>query len=86
MRDAIPIENLLLLLCANAVVLVKEIKERALGFFEGGIGAGLEVAQIGEDTFFELLCILDRTAEGLEAESQTAHNVRASYVEKVAPG
>jgi len=53
-RDAIPVEDLLLLLCPNTVVLVKEVEEGALGLFERSIGTGLEVSQVGEDAFFEL--------------------------------
>ena len=43
---AVPVKNLLLLLCPDAVVLVEEIEERALGLFERGVGAGLEVSQV----------------------------------------
>ena len=85
-RHAIPVENLLLLLCSYAVVLVKEIKKRALWLFERGIGARLQVAKIGEDALFELLRVLDRSAKGLEAERQTSDDVCAGNVEKVVPG
>lgn len=63
----VPVEDLLLLLGTNAVVLEEEVEERALGLFERGIGASLEVAKIREDSFLELLYIFDRTTEGLEA-------------------
>jgi len=85
MWNAVPVEDLLFLLCANTVVLVEEIEERALGFFERGIGARFEVAQVGEDTLFELLGILDRSTEGLKAEGEAADNVGAGDVEEVAP-
>ena len=43
---AVPIEDFLLLLRANAVVLVKEVKELTLGLLQGCIGSRLEVSQI----------------------------------------
>jgi hypothetical protein len=43
---AVPVEDLLLLLGADAVVLVEEIKECALGLLERGVCPRLEVAQI----------------------------------------
>jgi len=46
MRDAVPVEDFLLLLSSNAVVLVEEVEERALWLFKRSIGAGLEVSQI----------------------------------------
>lgn len=41
MGNAIPVKDFLLLLGTNAVVLVEEVEELALGLFERGIGAGL---------------------------------------------
>lgn len=46
MRNTVPVEDLLLLLRADAVVLEEEVEEGALGFFERGIGASLEVAKV----------------------------------------
>lgn len=68
MRNAVPVEHLLLLLCANAVVLVEEVKEGALGFLEGCVGASLEVSEVGKNAFLEFLGILDGTTEGLKSE------------------
>lgn len=85
MRNAVPVENLLLLLRSDAVVLVKEIEKRAFGFLEGRIGAGFQVAQVGEDAFLELLRVLDRAAEGLESEGKASYDVSARDVEEVIP-
>ena len=82
---AVPVENLLLLLCPDAVVLVKEIEERALGLFEGGVGAGLEVSQVREDTFLELLRVLHGPSKGLESESQASDDIGSGNVEEIAP-
>ena len=68
MRHAVPVEDLLLLLCSYAVVLVQEVEESALGFFERGIGTRLQVSQIGEDALLELLRVLHWTSECLESE------------------
>ena len=65
---AVPVKDLLLLLRADAVVLVKEIQERALGLFQRGIGPRLQIAQIREDALLKLLGVLDRTTERLESE------------------
>lgn len=65
---AVPVEHFLLFLSANAVVLVKKVKERALGLLQRGVGSGLEVAKIRENTLFELLGVLDWPAKGLETE------------------
>ena len=85
MRNAIPIKHFLLLLRPDAVVLVHEIQKRTLGFFEGGIGTGLEVAQVGEYAFFELLRVLDGSSESLESERQTSYNVGTRNVEEIVP-
>lgn len=55
MRHAVPIKDLLLFLGSDAVVLVKEIEERALRFFQRSIGPSLQVSQVGKDTFLEFL-------------------------------
>lgn len=68
MGDAVPVEYFLFLLGSDAVVLVEEVKERALGLLERRIGSRLEIAQIGEDAFLEFLRVLHRPAEGLESE------------------
>lgn len=65
---AIPVEHLLLLLCANAVILVQEVQEGTLWLLKGCIGARLQVSQVREDAFLELLRVLDRATESLEAE------------------
>jgi hypothetical protein len=83
--DAIPVENLLLFLGPDAVVFVQEIQKRALGFFERGIGAGFEVAQVGEDSFFEFLRVLDGAAKRLEAKGQTPNDIGTRDMEEVAP-
>lgn len=85
MRHAVPIEYLLFLLSADAVVLVQEVEEWALGFFERGIGSGLEVSQIREDTLLELLRVFDRATEGLESKGQASHDIRARDVKEVVP-
>lgn len=85
MRNAVPVEDLLLFLRANAVVLVEEIEEGALGFFEGGIGSSLQVSQVGEDTLLELLRVLHGASEGLEAKGQATNDIRTGNVKEVAP-
>jgi len=67
-RYAVPVEDLLLLLCSNAVVLVEEIKEGRLGLLERGIGARLQIPQVRKDTLFELLGVLNWAAESLKSE------------------
>ena len=86
MWHAVPVEDLLFLLCANAVVLVEKIQEATLWLFERGIGARLQVAQVGEDTLLKLLGVLDWTAKGLESEREASHDIGAGYVEEVIPG
>jgi hypothetical protein len=82
---AVPVKNFLLLLRSNAVVLVKEIKESTLGFFQGGVGARLQVSQVGEDTLLEFLRVLHGSAEGLESKGKAAYNIRAGDVKEVVP-
>jgi hypothetical protein len=82
---AVPVKDLLLLLGANAVVLVQEVEEGAFRLFERSVSARLEVSQIREDALFKLLRVLDRTTEGLEAEGQASYNVSARDVKEVAP-
>lgn len=42
----------------------------SLWLLETRIGAGLEVAEVGEDAFLPLLRMLNGTAKGLEAEEK----------------
>jgi hypothetical protein len=72
-------------LCSNAVVLVKEIKEPALWFFERRIGARLEISQIRKDTLLELFRILHRSPKRLKSEGKTSHNVGTGDVEEIVP-
>lgn len=85
MWHAIPIEHLLFLLCSDAVVLVQEVEEWALWFFERSVGAGLQIAQVGEDAFLKFLGILHRAAKGLEAERETPYYICAGDVEQIVP-
>lgn len=84
-RYTVPVEDLLLLLSANAVVLVQKVKKRALGLLQRSISTRLEVSQVGEDAFLELLRVLDRTAKSLEAEGQASYNISTGDVEKIVP-
>jgi len=85
MGHAVPVKDLLLLLRANAVALVEEVKESALGLLERSIRAGLEVSKIGKDALLELFGVFDGSAKGLKAKGQTADNVGAGDVEEVVP-
>jgi len=82
---AVPVEHLLLLLCTDAVVLVKEIEKTTLWFFERCIGARLQIAQIRKDTLLELLRVLDWPAERLKSERKTSDNIRTRNVKEVVP-
>ncbi len=68
MGDAVPIEDLLLLLRADTIVFVHKVKEGTFGFFERRICARFKVAQIREDTLFEFLRILDWSPKRMESE------------------
>lgn len=85
MGNAVPVKDLLLLLGADTVILVEEVEELALGFFERGVGAGFEVSKVGEDALFKLFGVLDGTAESLESEGQAADNVGTRDVEECVP-
>ena len=85
MRYAVPVKDLLLLLGADAVVLVQKVEERTFRLFQRSVSARLEVSQIREDALFKLLRVLDRTTERLEAERQASYNVGTGNVEEVAP-
>jgi hypothetical protein len=67
MGDGKPVEYFLFLLGSNAVVLVEEVEELGLWFFQRSVCAGLEVAEIGEDAFLEFLCIRNGSTKGEEA-------------------
>lgn len=82
---AVPVENLLLLLCADAVVLVQEVKEATLWLFEGGIGAGLEISEIGKDALLKLLRVLHWSSKGLKSEGKASNNVGAGNVKEIVP-
>jgi hypothetical protein len=75
----------LLLLRPNAIIFVEEIEERTLGFFQGRVGSGLEVAQVGENAFFEFFRVLDGASEGLESEGKASNDIRAGDVEEIVP-
>lgn len=75
MRDTVPVEHLLLLLRANAIIFVQKIQKRALGLFEGRIGAGFEVSQIGKDALLKLFRILHGTTKRLKSERKAANDV-----------
>lgn len=72
MRNGEPIEDLLLLFSPDTIVGIKEIQKGGLGFLQGRICtvrqpvffqdvshtcAGLQITEIREDSFFELLAI-----------------------------
>ncbi len=85
MRDTVPVEDFLLLLRPNAVVLVEEVEEGTLGFFQRCIGTRLEVAQIRKYSLLELLRVLHRPAKSMESEREAAHDICASDVKEVVP-
>lgn len=82
---AVPVEHLLLLLCTYTIVLVEEVEERTFWLFKGGIGARFQIAKVGENALFELLGVLYRSTEGLEAESEASNDVGARDVEEIVP-
>ncbi len=85
MRNAVPIEHLLLFLSSDTIILVEEIKERTLGLLQRRICAGLEISQVGEDAFFEFLGILYWSTKGLKAEREASDDICAGNVEEVVP-
>lgn len=85
MRHAVPVEYLLFLLRPDAVVLVQEVKERTLRLLQRCVGASLEVPQVGEDAFLELLRVLHGSSERLKPKRQASYNISARYVEKIIP-
>ena len=85
MWNAVPIEDLLLLLCSNAVVLVHEVEERTLWLLEGRVCSRLQIAKVGENALLELLRVLDRPSECLESEGEASHDICAGDVEEIVP-
>jgi hypothetical protein len=85
MRNAIPIENFLLLLRSDAVVLVEEIEERTFRLFQGCICSRLEIAEIGEYAFLELLGVLHWPAKRLKAEGKASYDICPRNMEEVVP-
>ena len=82
---AVPVEDLLLLLCSNAIVLVEEIQETRLGLLEGGIGTRLQIPEIRKDTLFELLGVLDRPSKRLKTKGKASNNVGTGDVKEIVP-
>ena len=85
MRDGEPIKDFLFLLRSDAVVLVEEVEELGFGFFEGSVGAGLEISKIREYSFFKFFGVDDGTTEGEEPIGQRSNDVCACDVEEVVP-
>ena len=85
MRYAVPVEHLLLLLRPYAIVLVHEIEERTLWFFEGGIGARFQIAQIRKYALLKLLGILHGPSEGLKSEREASDNVCSRDMKEIIP-
>jgi hypothetical protein len=81
MWHAVPVEDLLLLLCSDAVVLIEKIEKGAFGFFECRIGASFQISKIGEDTLLKLLRVLDRPAKGLKTKGEASDDISAGDVE-----
>ena len=85
MRNTVPVEDLLLLLCPDAVVLVQEVQEGALGLLERGIRTRLEISQVRENTLFKFLGVFNWATESLESERQASDNISTRNVKKVIP-
>ena len=85
MRYTVPVEDFLLLLRSNAIVLVKEVKERTFRLLQRGIGAGFQVAQVRENALLEFLRVFHGPAEGLESKGETSHDVCSGNVKKIIP-
>lgn len=85
MWHAVPIKDLLLLLCSYAVVLVQEIEECALRFFEGGISTAFQVSQIGKDALLELFRVLDWSPKRLKSERKASDDISSGDVKEVVP-
>ena len=85
MRYTVPVEDFLLLLRSNAIVLVKEVKERTFRLLQRGIGAGFQVTQVRENAFLEFLRVFHGPAEGLESKGETSHDVGSRNVKEIIP-
>lgn len=85
MRYTVPVENLLLLLRSNAIVLVKEVKERTFRLLQRGIGTGFQVAQVRENALLEFLRVFHGPAEGLESKGETSYNIGSGNVKEIVP-
>lgn len=85
MRNAVPVEYLLLLLGPNAVVLVEKVEKRAFWLLQWRISARLQIPQVGKDPLFEFFGILHWSTERLKAEWQASYDIGAWYVEKIVP-
>lgn len=85
MWHTVPVKDLLLLLCPDAVVLIEKIEKGAFGFFECRIGASLQISKIGENTLLKLLRVFDRTAKGLKTKGETSDDISAGDMEQVVP-
>ena len=81
----VPEKDLLLLLGPDAAIFVKKFKKLASRLFQHGISPGLQIAQIGEDTFFKLFGIQYSSTKLLETERQSLYNVCASDEEATPP-
>jgi len=84
-RYTVPVENLLLLLRSNAIVLVKEVKERTFRLLQRGIGTGFQVAQVRENALLEFLRVFHGPAEGLESKGETSYNIGSGNVKEIVP-
>ena len=82
---AVPVKDLLLLLCPYAVILIHKVQERTFGFFKRCIGTRFQISQIREYTLLELFRIFYGATEGLEAKREAAHNICTRDVKKIIP-
>ena len=85
MRYTVPVEDFLLLLRSNAIVLVKEVKERTFRLLQRRIGTGFQVAQVRENALFEFLRVFHGPAEGLESKGETSYDVCSGNVKEIIP-
>lgn len=81
----VPVENLLFLLRADAVVLVKKVQKGTLGLLERRISPRLQIPQVRKDSFFELLRVLDWPTKCLESEGEATDDVSTGDVEQIVP-
>jgi hypothetical protein len=83
--DTVPVKDLLLLLCSDAVVLVEKVEEGALWLLQRSVRSRLEISQVGEDTLLKLLGVFDRTAKSLESEGQASYDICTRNMKKIVP-